>query len=255
MSRVGPDMSWERPDRWRRALGRGPTLRPASRPATKLAAAILAGAIGFLAVIQARQQADPAARLESERPEDLARILADLNAEADLLARQVSSLRVRIERYRSSGEKGRLALEDARESLADLQVLAGLVAATGPGVELTVIDPQGRVSWEAILDLVQELRDAGAEALAIDGRRVVVSTWFGPAERGMEVDGEPIEPPFEIHAVGSPDALREALEIQGGPVAVIAAEPGVEVTIVERGRLTLPSLQRSLQFQYARPTS
>jgi uncharacterized protein YlxW (UPF0749 family) len=255
MSRVGPDTSWERPDRWRRALGRGPTLRPASRPATKVAAAVLAGAIGFLAVIQARQEADPAARLESERPEDLARILADLNAEADLLARQVSSLRVRIERYRSSGKKGRLALEDARQALADLQVLAGLVTTRGPGVELTVTDPQGRVTWESLLDLVQELRDAGAEALAIDGRRVVVSTWFGSAPEGVTVDGEPVEAPFEIQAVGSPDALREALEIRGGPVAVMAAEPGVGVTILERGRITLPPLQRSIEFQYARPTS
>lgn len=255
MSRVGPDMSWERPDRWRRALGRGPTLRPASRPATKVAAAILAGAIGFLAVIQARQQADPAVRLESERPEDLARILADLNAEADVLARQVSSLRVRIERYRSSGEKGRLALEDAKESLADLQVLAGLVPTTGPGVKLTVTDTQGQVTWESILDLVQELRDAGAEALAIDGHRVVVSTWFGPADGGVAVDGEAVRPPFELEAVGSPNALREALQIRGGPVAVMDAEPGVAVAIVEHGHLTLPALQRPIEFQYARPTS
>jgi uncharacterized protein YlxW (UPF0749 family) len=255
MSRVGPDMSWERPDRWRRALGRGPTLRPASRPATKVAAAILAGAIGFLAVIQARQQADPAARLESERPEDLTRILADLNAEADVLARQVSSLRVRIERYRSSSEKGRLALKDAKEALADLQVLAGLVPTTGPGVKLTVTDTQGRVTWEGMLDLVQELRDAGAEALAIEGRRVVVSTWFGSADGGVAVDGEPVRAPFEIEAVGSPNALREALQIRGGPVAVMDAEPGVTVAIVEHGNLTLPALQGPIEFQYARPTS
>ena len=248
-------MSWERPDRWRRALGRGPTLRPTSRPATKLAAGILAGAIGFLAVIQARQQADPAARLASERPEDLARILADLNAEADVLARQVSSLRVRIERYRSSGEKGRLALADANESLADLQVLAGLVPTTGPGVRLLVTDPQGRVTWEGILDLVQELRDAGAEALAIDGHRIVVSTWFGPSDGGVAVDGEPVRAPFSIEAVGSPDTLREALQIRGGPVAVMDAEPGVAVAIVEHGNLTLPPLQRTIEFQYARPTS
>jgi uncharacterized protein YlxW (UPF0749 family) len=255
MSRVGPDMSWERPDRWRRALGRGPTLRATSRPATKLAAGILAGAIGFLAVIQARQQADPAARLASERPEDLARILADLNAEADVLARQVSSLRVRIERYRSSGEKGRLALADAKESLADLQVLAGLVPATGPGVRLLVTDAQGRVTWEGILDLVQELRDAGAEALAIDGRRIVVSTWFGPADGGVAVDGEAVRAPFSIEAVGSPETLREALEIRGGPVAVMDAEPGVAVAIDEHGHLTLPPLQRAIEFQYAHPTS
>ena len=255
MSRVGPDTSWERPDRWRRALGRGPTLRPASRPATKLAAAVLAAAVGFLAVIQARQQADPSARLESERPEDLARILADLNAEADLLAARVASLRVRIERYRSSGQKGRLALKDARETLADLQVLAGVVPTTGPGVQLTVVDPGGRVTWEAILDLVQELRDAGAEALAIDGERIVVSTWFGPAEGGVSVGGQPIGSPFVIRAVGAPDALREALQLRGGPVAVMASEPGVSVTIVERDRLTLPPLRRSIEFQYARPTS
>jgi uncharacterized protein YlxW (UPF0749 family) len=255
MSRVGPESSWERPDRWRRTLGRGPSLRPASRPQTKIAAAALAGLVGFLAVIQARQQDDPAARLEAESPEDLARILADLNAEADALGRQVSSLRVKIERYRSTSQRGRLTIRDARQTVADLRVLAGVVPVEGPGISLTITDPERRVRWEGLLDLVQELRDAGAEALSINGRRIAVSTWFGPAETGVSVDGHELTAPYRLAAIGAADALRGALEIRGGPLAVMAADPGITAAIEEQDALSLPALPDEIRFQYARPTS
>jgi uncharacterized protein YlxW (UPF0749 family) len=230
-------------------------MRPPSRPQTKIAAGLLAAAVGFLAVIQARQVGDPAARLEAESPEDLARILADLNAEADSLARQVSTLRVKIERYRSTSERGMLTVRDARRTVADLQVLAGVVPVEGPGIELIISDPQGLAGWEAILDLVQELRDAGAEALAINGRRIAVSTWFGPAEEGVSVDGRPVVPPYRLAAIGLADGLRDALELQGGPLAVLTAQPGIDAEIVERETLSLSALPGEIGFQYARPAS
>ena len=230
-------------------------MRRPSSPQTKIAAGILAAAVGFLAVIQARQEGDPVGRLEAESPEDLASILADLNTEADALAQRVSSLRVQIERYRSSSQRGRLALEDARESLADLEVLAGGSPAEGPGVTLTINDPPGRVGWEAILDLVQEIRDAGAEALSVGGMRIVVSTWFGPAAEGLSVDGRAVSPPYRLSAIGEQDALGEALKIQGGPLSIMAAQPGVSVSIAGRDSLVVPALPEAMAFHYARPAS
>jgi uncharacterized protein YlxW (UPF0749 family) len=229
-------------------------MRPPSRLRTRIALVLVAVAVGFLVGVQARSSEQASSRLAAESPEDLTRILADLNAEADRLAHEVSDLQVRLVRYRTSAERDDLLLEDAQKTLADLRVLSGTVPVRGPGVVIRISDPDRRVSWELLLDLVQELRDAGAEAIAVDERRVVASTWFGPASSGVAVDGVETAPPFEVRAVGPGEAIAEALGIPGGPVAVISAQPDVTLEVFQEGRLLLPALQREIAFRYARPT-
>ncbi|MGH2675033.1 MAG: DUF881 domain-containing protein [Actinomycetota bacterium] len=230
------------PDREEHWLGgRRPSMRPPPRIQSRVAIALVALVVGFLVAVQAAGSGDrPLSRLAAERPEDLTRILADLNAEADELARELSTLRVKLARYQSSARSDDLALRDARKSLADLQVLSGLVPVEGPGVAVRIEDPQAQVGWEGLLDLVQELRDAGAEAIAVNGRRVIASTWFGPADGGGMVDGTRIVPPYELEAIGPGDVIAQALGIPGGPVSVLSALPGVTATVREVDGVLLP---------------
>ena len=221
--------------------GRRPTMRPPPRIQSRAAIAVVALAVGFLVAVQAAGSGDrPLSRLAAERPEDLTRILADLNDEADQLARETAELRVKLARYQGSARSDELAIRDARKALADLQVLTGTVAVEGPGVVVRVEDDGGRVGWEVLLDIVQELRDAGAEALAVNGRRVVASTWLGPADGGAVVDGTRIEPPYELEAIGPSDVIAEALDIPGGPLSVLSALPGVSAEVREVEGLLLP---------------
>jgi uncharacterized protein YlxW (UPF0749 family) len=228
-----------RDDHW--LGGRRPSMRPPPRIQSRAAIAVVALAVGFLVAVQAAGTGDrPLSRLASERPEDLTRILADLNAEADQLARELAELRVRLARYRGSARSDELAVRDARKALADLQVLTGTVAVEGPGVVVRVEDGGDRVGWEALLDLVQELRDAGAEAIAVSGRRVVASTWLGPASGGAVVDGDRVEPPYELEAIGPTEVIAEAMDIPGGPLSVLSALPGVSTSVREVEGLLLP---------------
>jgi uncharacterized protein YlxW (UPF0749 family) len=234
--------------------GRRPSMRPPPRIESRAVVAVVALAVGFLAAVQAvGSSGGPASRLAAERPEDLTRILADLNDEADRLARQASALRVKLLRYRGSARGDELALRDAQESLADLQVLSGFVPVEGPGLQVLVEDPDGRVGWEALLDLVQELRDAGAEAIAVNGVRVVAATWLGPADEGTIVDGQRVSAPYEVLVIGPADGLEAALGIPGGPLSVIAAQPGASVEIRPSDRLSLPPAAGDVSFRYARP--
>jgi uncharacterized protein YlxW (UPF0749 family) len=234
--------------------GRRPTMRPPPRIQSRIAIGLVAVATGFLVAVQAVGADRPAlSRLAAERPEDLTRILADLNDEADRLARQVSILRLKVLRYRGSARGEELALRDAEETLDDLQVLSGTVPVEGPGLDIVIDDSGGRVGWDSLLDLVQELRDAGAEALAIGPVRVVASTWLGPAEGGSVVDGRRISAPYELRAIGPPDVLEKALDIPGGPLSVIAALPEVAVEVQPEDRLTVPATAGDVSFRYARP--
>jgi uncharacterized protein YlxW (UPF0749 family) len=232
---------------------RGPTMRPASRIQTRVASAAVAAIVGLLVGVQVRQFDERGGRLAAESPEDLTQILADLNAEADGLTAQVIELQQRLFEYRRSAGRGNLALADTREALADLQVLAGTTAVGGPGLAVTISDTRARVPWDAALDLVQELRDAGAEALTVGGHRVVASTWFGPADPGITVDGRVVLPPYRIQAIVPTDDMHQALQIPGGPVTLIAAQPGVNVATVEVTGLILPPVRGDIGFRHARP--
>ena len=234
--------------------GRRPSMRPPARIQSRAALATIAVLIGFLLAVQATR--DPGlTRLAAERPEDLTRILADLSDEADDLTRQVAALRVRLSRYRSSARTDELAVRDARETLADLQVLAGVVPVEGPGLSITVEDPGGRVGWDAVLDLIQELRDAGAEAIAVGDIRVLASTWFGPADGGISVGGDRVAAPYDISAIGPADELAEAMRLPGGPLTVIEAAQDVEIRLRTDDSLTLPATSESQAFEHAQPGS
>ncbi|MGH2692262.1 MAG: DUF881 domain-containing protein [Actinomycetota bacterium] len=234
--------------------GRRPSMRPPARIQSRAALAAVAVLIGFLLAVQATR--DPGlSRLAAESPEDLTRILADLSEEADELTRQVAALKVRVSRYRSSARTDELAVRDARDTLSDLQVLAGVVAVQGPGVRITVDDPSGQVEWDAVLDLIQELRDAGAEAMAIGEIRVVASTWFGPSDDGVAVGGDAVSAPYEISAIGPSEELAQAMSLPGGPLTVIDARPDVEIRIRTEDDLVLPAAVDSPAFEHARAAS
>ena len=73
-----------------------------------------------------------------------------------------------------------------------LGILAGTVPATGPGVTITIDDPDGAVTRPTLLDGVEELRDAGAEAIEInDSVRVVASTSFTDGDGGSSSTARP----------------------------------------------------------------
>ncbi|MDQ3991040.1 MAG: DUF881 domain-containing protein [Actinomycetota bacterium] len=236
-----------------RPTTRGPTMRPPSRARTRVALVVVAAAVGFLVAVQAGHVGERSSRLAAETPENLTAILADLNAEADRLARSVASLRVKLQKYRTSATDVDLQVRDAQRALADLRVLSGIVPVRGPGVSLRIVDPKGTVGWEAMLDVVQELRDAGAEAIALNDRRIVGSSWLGPADGGIAVDGEPVAAPYRFDAIGSSGVIREALAIPGGPLSFIQTQAGAQVETTIEEELVLPALQRQIAFRYARP--
>ena len=67
-----------------------------------------------------------------------------------------------------------------------------------------------------MLDALEELRDAGAEAVQISGSRVVASSFFGQTRDGLQVDGTTLHSPYRILAIGNPQTMAAAMEIPGG---------------------------------------
>ena len=99
------------------------------------------------------------------RQADLIQALNGLQATSRRTEQDIEDLEETRDALRNSNERTATALEQARNDLAVLGVLAGTVPATGPGIRITVTVPESNLSLNFLLDGIEELRDAGAEAM------------------------------------------------------------------------------------------
>ncbi|WP_236826727.1 MULTISPECIES: DUF881 domain-containing protein [unclassified Blastococcus] len=182
------------------------------------ATAALTVALGFALVVQIRSTAEPAE--EDVRSEaDLVVLLDELNAREETLREEISRTRQTLEDLGNGSEESGSALEEARSRAEAIGILAGALPASGPGLRMTVQDPDGAVPASVVLGAVQELRGAGAEALQVDGVRVVASSAVTGSPGALRIDGELLSSPYEFRAVGPPAEMEVALSVAGGVIA------------------------------------
>jgi uncharacterized protein YlxW (UPF0749 family) len=120
-------------------------------------------------------------------------------------------------------------------------------------VRLIVTDPTLQVTQAELVDTVQELRDAGAEAIAVGDVRLVASSSFVTRDDQLIVDGTTVEPPYTITAVGPGDTIAQALDIPGGAVDALEALPQVTTTVEVSSQLTVPPRADLPPFVFGEP--
>ena len=219
----------------------------------QLVVALLCGLLGFGLVTQVHATSSTGG-LGSARLDDLLGILSDLNNRGDRLRAEIADLEQSEEGLRSGSGQERAALREARARADTLGILTGTVAARGPGVVLTVTDPRGEVGAAVLLDAVEELRDAGAEALALSGVRIVASTPLTDVPGGgIAVGGTHVGAPYRLAAIGGTSTLAGALAIPGGVLDTIGRRPGAHATVTRSPHLTITALQPLQRPRYARP--
>lgn len=227
--------------------------RRSSRPGGSLLILLVTALVGFLAVSQLRSSQRFSQRLQAESEEDLTRILASLTTQADALRDEATSLRLQLVSLEAASKNDAQATASARDQLQALQVLSGTVAVTGPGIALDITDPAGSVAYDTMIDVVEELRDAGAEAIAANGHRVGPASAF--AQQGSEVllDGAALSPPFRVSAIGQPDTLEGGLKIPGGALDSLVALKGVSAEVHRLTKVDIAALERAPTLKVARP--
>ena len=208
--------------------------------------------VGFLAVGQLRGSEAFRQRLEAENEGDLTRILAGLTTEADALRDEISALKIQLLQLRNSNEADSASSAAADAQLRALQVLAGTVAVSGPGLTIRVDDPEASVLYDTLIDVVAELRDAGAEAIAINGRRVGAGSAFGELDGRVSIDGIAISRPYVIVAIGPAATLEGGLKIPGGALDVLSSLRGVAVDLQRAAKLDVPALSEAPTFRTGR---
>ncbi|GHG77882.1 DUF881 domain-containing protein [Streptomyces griseocarneus] len=219
----------------------------------QLTVAVLLCVLGLGLAIQVRSTSDNSA-LRGARQEDLVRILDELDNRTKRLEDEKRRLENQKTQLESSSNQAAEARKQTAQKEDQLGVLAGTVAAQGPGIELTVSDSKGAVEADKLLDTIQELRAAGAEAIQINDVRVVADTYFSGSAGKVEIDGKKVSQPYKFKVIGKPQDLEPALNIPGGVVQTLEKEQA-GVTVSRSEKIIVDALRPAKRPDYARSSS
>jgi uncharacterized protein YlxW (UPF0749 family) len=221
-----------------------------SRRRSQLTIAAVTFALGLLVVVQLRTQASSAA-FAGLSSQDLTVLVANLDARNDQLRSEVGTLERELAVLDQNTQRGEASVDELRAHLRRVRLYAGLDPATGSGVSITV---RGPIDGPSVEDLVNELRNAGAEAMAIAGVRLVPGVVATGAAGAVTVGALDLGDPFTLDAIGAPDKLTGSLTRPGGIIAQLSAtQPDVNVEVTPLDTIGVPATDRDLVPSHGRP--
>lgn len=221
---------------------------------------VLAGLIlGLMLAVQFRLTKDVQEVPSIKQTQALAAEVSQARKERDELQRQVNELRLQLDQA-GAGPR----VKALKEELNRVRILAGLVEVVGPGVEVTLNDSNRAarpgenpnlyvLHDEDVLKVINELKAAGAEVMAINGRRLLATSeirCIGPTI--LTNRNQRLTPPFVISAIGDPDNLIGALHMRGGVVEQLQFW-GIQVEIKRVEQLRIPAYAGAVRLEYAKP--
>ena len=236
-----------------RPTGQG-RLRAAFRQPTRrqLVVAVLLAALGFAAVTQIRSYNvnDTYAGYSEQALIDVFNGLAGTTQRAEAEVARLEETRARLQSDTSAEQA---ATDQARTEIDTLEILAGTIPVAGPGIRITIIEESGPVDIDSLLDTVQEMRTAFAEAMQINGQvRIVASTSFEDGVGGIYVDGTLLEPPYVIDVIGDPATLNGGMIFPEGPIEQLESD-GADVEVIELQSLDIEAVAEPDRIEFAQP--
>ena len=233
--------------------GRERLLAALKRPArAQVVVAVLLAVVGFSAVTQVRAN-EVDNTYAGLREQDLIDVLNGLAGTTQRAETEISRLETTREGLQSRTDSRQAALAQAQDRSDTLAILAGLVPVTGPGVRITIKEISGEVDIGSMLDTLQELRTAGAEAIEINGEvRLVAQSSLEDAVGGLVVDGELLTAPYVLEVIGEPHTLAGSLSFPRGPADQLE-DDGAELEVEELTSVDIESVVDPAQPQYAEP--
>lgn len=234
------------------------------RPRNKgeLAVVAVCAVVGFLLAAQLRtvQLTGAADQATATRLETLQDLYNELTAERDGLADQVQQLQGELARYRDQAASGQAGSEALRAELDQLEITAGLTDVEGPGVSVILEDSSSSnltgdeadylIHDSDLLSVINELRSAGAEAISLNGERILATSEVRCTGAVVTVNGRRYAAPYVIFAIGDKDTLYNALTMRSGVVDVLS-QWGITVKVTANDLLLISKYNGSISYEYA----
>ncbi len=223
--------------------------------------ALVCVVLGIMLALQFRGTTDS---LPYDRPQELTQELSRLEQNYNVLLAEAADLQNSLEKIQQGSNQSYEALQN---ELKKLRKAAGLEPVTGPGVEVIVrnmpkesanqynpnIDSSlFSIKYDDLLRLVNELNAAGAEAVSINGQRLIATSEIRSAGNFIDVNLTRVSDPYHILAIGDPEKLESSLKIKGGLVETLK-DWAIDVQVEKKEEITIPAYRGILEFNYAKP--
>ena len=154
------------------------------------------------------------------------------------LRSEVKDLTAKLDTYKNSTESSQKAVELYKSDLGRLSIINGEVDKSGQGVVIAIA---GKLGVPQVVDLINAIRNIGADIISINDKRILVNTSFNQFN-GLDK--------YEIKVLGNSKLLKSAMERKGGIVEQISTKD-INFNIEEKTELTVPA-GREIKFKYAR---
>ncbi|WP_125775907.1 DUF881 domain-containing protein [Antribacter gilvus] len=241
-----PESPPQEPRSWRVLWG---MLRPRGTR-SELLAGVLCLALGFALAVQVRQSGTD--QLSSLRQDELVRLLDEVTQRAEQLDAEVATLEEARADLQSEGGQDQAALELAQQRAELEGILSGRLPAEGPGVQVDVEAQRGQLKASQMFNMLEELRNAGAEAMEINDVRIVTSSYFEDADGEIVLDGDVLDRPHQWAVIGDPETIDRALEIPGGALPTLRTA-GARTTTTQLDHVEVDAVKQPEEPEYARP--
>jgi uncharacterized protein YlxW (UPF0749 family) len=216
----------------------------------QLSLAIVAFLLGGLIVVQLRSQ-EAGNGLDQLTPTELTVLVGNLNTRNDQLRAEIATTQAELSSLQASDARGDTSVGQLQSDLAKVRAWTGLDPVSGPGVRITVT---GGIDAPSVQALVNELRNAGAEAIAINDLRVEPNSIVNGPSGSLLIGSTALGDPFEVSAIGNPETLTGSLTRAGGIVAQLAATaPSAQLIVTPIDMLLLPATTEDLVPAHGRP--
>lgn len=193
--------------------------------------------------------------------------LEKLSIEKENAVQALVKLEERMAQIEKEKAEDDFFLKGVVTDLERYKMVAGVLDVKGPGLSITIDDPlpadehadQQQYSiimlrFDLLLSLVNRLKEAGAEAISINGHRIVSTTEIVLAGDNVNINSQPTAPPYRVLAIGNPATMEAAITIKYGVIDTMRTDNGLRVSIEKKEEITVPRYNGTVtEFRYAQP--
>ncbi len=200
--------------------------------------------LGLLLSLQFRAHQAMDNDLNSQNSETLAAIAKSLYTKYYQLIQEVWDLRSQLRLLEQSDDQNKTAKEAMDREKQKLNIAVGDTPVEGPGLVITIPEyDQNYFGYQNVIDIVNELWNAGAEAISVNDYRITAASSLMPTEElsAMTVNGHKITYPYVIKAVGEPASLEKGISIANGIIDDLKNLYKIPLEIKQVDKIRLPA--------------
>lgn len=224
--------------------------RNKARLITNVFVVLLCAMLGYGYVIQLN---NTRSAYETMSEEELTRLISETSNQIQQQEQRRDELQEQLNSLQEASDKQQEAQRIAEQNEQTSGILSGRLPAEGEGVTIRVthgsIEP---VDAATMFSLIEELRNAGAEVIAINDVRVITQTYIADGENGLVCDGQTLSSPYVIKAIGDPQNLQNAVNIAGGVGSRLKVKFGADVDVTSSDLVKIDEVASVPQYRYAK---